>query len=89
MADTVIQVYGHSRPRALRYVLEGLRRQGALPITEVWLDGYRGTPELAPKVNACRALEKEFPAAKWMKYESRFGHVKLFIDSMRTAIRKY
>ena len=89
MSNTVIQVFGHSRPRALRYVLEGLRRQGAMPITEVWLDGHEEKPELVPKVEECRALEKEFPAAKWMKYGSRVGHVKIFIDAMRTAIPKY
>ena len=89
MSDTVIQVHGHSRPRALRYVLEGLRRQGALPITEVWLDGHQGMPQLRPQVRACSALEEEFSGAQWMKYESRVGHVKLFIDSIRTALPKY
>lgn len=55
-ATDLRMVFGHTRPRALRYVLEGLRRQGALPASEVWLDGHEDRGELISKVTACQAV---------------------------------
>jgi hypothetical protein len=86
MSDAVILVFGHTRPRALGYVLEGLRRQEALAMTQVWLDGHQDHAHLVPKVQACRNLELEYKASKWIKYGSRCGHAKLLIDALRTAL---
>lgn len=77
MQSTVVQVHAHTRVWALRYVLEGLRRQEALPVTQVWLDGHQLKRNLKPYVVVCADLEQEFPEAKWIKYGSHRGTIKL------------
>lgn len=89
MTKTVIQVHGHTRAWALRYVLEGLRRQDALPITQVWLDGHHEKPELRERVLACRALQSEFPEAQWICYGSLKSFAKLFLDAAQYNIPRY
>jgi hypothetical protein len=82
LADHVILVFGHTRPEALQFVLEGLRRQNALADTQVWLDGHQEFPELLPRVQACQAVETLYPEAEWIKYGSNCGFSKLFIDAV-------
>jgi hypothetical protein len=88
LADHVILVFGHTRPESLQFVLEGLKRQNALADTQVWLDGHQGFSELLPRVEACQSVERLYPEAEWIKYGSRCGHSKIFIDAvMRNCAR--
>ncbi|MEM8648065.1 MAG: hypothetical protein AAGF86_17195 [Pseudomonadota bacterium] len=86
MPGAKILVFGHARPWALSYVLEGLKRQDALARTQVWLDGHQHLPELMPLVEKCRQLEATYPAERWMKYGSRNGFVRLFIDALQNHL---
>jgi uncharacterized cupin superfamily protein/quercetin dioxygenase-like cupin family protein len=82
VTEHAILVFGHTRPEALQFVLEGLRRQDALADTQVWLDGHQEFADLLPFVRACQALEASYPEAQWYKYGSRCGFTKLFIDAV-------
>ena len=85
----VILVFGHTRVRSLRYVLEGLRREGVLPLTQVWIDGHHEYQSLVTKVEACRKLDLEFPEAKFIKYGTRAGPCKLMTDALRAVVAEY
>jgi uncharacterized cupin superfamily protein len=89
ITEHAILVFGHTRPQALQFVLEGLRRQDALAATQVWLDGHQEFPELVPFVRACQSLEAAYPEAQWYKYGSRCGFVKLFIDAVLLNCSRY
>ena len=89
MGEYAILVFGHTRPEALQYVLEGLARQNALADTQVWVDGHQEDPDLIPFVLACQALEASYPAAQWHKHGSRCGFLKLFIDAVLTNCSQY
>jgi hypothetical protein len=85
----VILLFGHTRPEALQFVLEGLKRQGALADTQVWLDGHQNFVDLRPRVEACQYLERLYPDATWIKYGSRCGHVKIFLDAVLQNCTRY
>jgi hypothetical protein len=82
----VVLVFGFRRPRALYYVLEGLRRQGALALTQVWLDGHQEDPTIWPKVEACARLAERFPGATWVRNGARVGVAKLLIHALGKAV---
>lgn len=88
MQDTLILVHGHSRPVALSFVLEGLRRQEALTKTQVWIDGHSNRASYLNRVIACARLEEKFPEASWMTCGSIIGHTKIFIDSVRRNLEQ-
>jgi quercetin dioxygenase-like cupin family protein len=89
VTEHAILVFGHTRPEALQFVLEGLRRQDALLDTQVWLDGHQEFPDLVPFVRACHALEASYPEARWYKYGSRCGFTKLFVDAVLLNCSRY
>ena len=89
MKEHAILVFGHTRPEALQFVLEGLSRQNAIGDTQVWLDGHQEFPELVPFVRACHDLEASYPKAQWYKYGSRCGFLKLFIDAVLLNCSRY
>lgn len=89
MDDFGILVFGHRRPEHLRLVLESLKRQGALGAVHVWIDGYSHSPELAPRVEATRALEREFAVAGWTNCNGRYGIERLMLDGLRFMADRY
>lgn len=84
-----IIVFGHRRPRALWNVLESLRRQGALPLTHVWIDGFAHSHEHAEKVGEVRKLKQQFPVAQWVDCNGRLGIEKLMLDGLTWMARQY
>ena len=84
-----IIVFGHRRPRQLQAVLESLKRQGALGVTHVWIDGYAHAAEIREQVQACRALRSEYPQASWRLYNGRCGIEKLMLDGLSFMGRQY
>ena len=89
LSDLIILVFGHQRPSALGYVLEGLRRQDALRFTQVWLDGHQEHPELVRKVLQCQQLELWFPDAEWVKYGSHRSLCMVLITALERAVERY
>lgn len=84
-----IIVFGHRRRRQLQNVLESLRRQGALNVTHVWIDGYAHSMELKEQVEECRALREDYPEAQWQFFNGRSGIEKLMLDGMSFMARHY
>jgi FkbM family methyltransferase len=89
MKDLGIIVFGHRRPGLMRNVLESLQRQGALHLTHVWVDGIAHAGELRAKVEAVRALQKEYPAAGWVRHHGRLGIEKMMLDGLTDMARRY
>ena len=88
--DFGILVLGHKRPNALRNVLESLKRQGALGLTQVWLDGPAfSPPEVIEQVLACRDLALEYPETDWNMCNGRLGIDKLLFDGLAAMVRRY
>ena len=84
-----ILVFGHRRAAVLWNVLESLRRQDVLGCTHVWIDGIAHSPELEPKVQAVRALAREFDTASWVNCHGRLGIEKLMLDGLTEMARNY
>src|SRR5262245_43415723 len=89
MNDLGIIVFGHRRAGLMRNLLESLRRQGALDRTHVWVDGIAHAGELRPKVEAERALQKEYPGAGWVHCHGRLGIEKMMLDGLTDMARRY
>lgn len=84
-----VLVLGHTRPWALRCVLEGLRREGALERTEVWLDGHSDHVFLKPKVLACQALADAFPACRFVPYINAVGHPRRMLEALDDVLERH
>lgn len=89
MSGLGIVVFGHRRPAALRNVLESLKRQEALGRTHVWIDGIAHAREIAPKVEAVRALAQQYPTAGWVDCHGRLGIEKMMLDGLTDMARRY
>lgn len=89
MNDLGIVVFGHRRAGALRNVLESLHRQDMLDRTHVWIDGVAHAGEMLPKVEAVRALRRNFPTAGWVNCHGRLGIEKLMLDALTDMARRY
>jgi FkbM family methyltransferase len=89
MTPLGIAVFAHRRPTLLRNLLESLRRQGALDHTYVWVDGIAHAREIAPKVEAVRALAAEYPVAGWINCHGRLGIEKLMLDALTEMARHH
>ncbi|MDJ0975027.1 MAG: hypothetical protein QNJ98_11245 [Planctomycetota bacterium] len=84
-----VLVLGHTRPWALRLVLEGLKREGALERTEVWLDGHSNHAWLRPKVLASRALQDDYPGCRFVSYTRAVGHARRMFDALEDVIQRH
>jgi hypothetical protein len=89
MNELGIVVFGHRRPQLLGNVLESLRRQGALQRTHVWVDGVAHAGEIAPKVEAVRALAQRYSTAGWVNCHGRLGIEKMMLDALTDMARRY
>jgi FkbM family methyltransferase len=89
MNDLGILVFGHRRAGLMRNLLESLRRQGVLDRTQVWVDGIAHAAEITPKVEAVRALRREFPTARWTNCHGRLGIEKLMLDGLTEMARRH
>ena len=89
MNDLGIAVFGHRRAGVMRNLLESLRRQGVLDRTHVWIDGIAHAAEMLPKVQAVRALQRDFPTAGWVNCHGRLGIEKLMLDALTGMARQY
>ena len=89
MNDLGILVFGHRRAGLMRNLLESLRRQGVLDRTHVWVDGIAHAAEITPKVEAVRALRREFPTARWVNCHGRLGIEKLMLDGLTAMARDH
>lgn len=84
-----IIVFGHRRRLQLQNVLESLRRQGALELTHVFIDGYSHSLELREQVEACRNLQGNYSQASWQCFNGRSGIEKLMLDGLSFMARTY
>jgi len=88
-SKTGILVLGHRRPALLANTLESLRRQKALGMTHVWLDGHYGQVELIEPVRACRKAAERLPVAEVVAHNGRVGTAKLMLNALRSMTGRY
>jgi hypothetical protein len=89
MNDLGIIVLGFARPDHLRAVLESLRRQDALRLTEIWLDGHAGRTELHNAVESTRRVAREFIATGYHFQSGHLGVEKVMLDALDHGARRY
>ncbi|HEY1336607.1 MAG TPA: hypothetical protein VGF59_03815 [Bryobacteraceae bacterium] len=86
---TGILVLGHRRPELLRNLLESLRRQNALALTHVWIDGHGGIEDLYEPVLECERVAREFAPPQVLALNGHLGIEKLMLDALGLLCREH
>jgi hypothetical protein len=89
MSSTGILVVGYARPDLLWNLLESLRRQDALAMAHVWIDGTAGRAELATRVAETITVARSFPVAEVHQTQGHLGIEKLMLDALRVMAQAY
>jgi hypothetical protein len=89
VSKTGVMVTAYARPELLRLVLESLKRQGALPFTNVWIDGTAGRRELTAKSKLCADIAGEYQVKEIRRHVGHLGIEKLMIDGLACMMERY
>lgn len=77
-----IVLYSDTRTESALLVLEGLKRQGALPLVEIWMDGDQGKPGVKGKLEQAEARFAAFGVATIRRHRGTLGSGKLMLHSL-------
>lgn len=89
MSKFCIGLFGHTRPVHIGLVLESLKRQDALGMVHVWLDGHQWIPSLKQKTEEVRSVVAGYPVGQVKAYEGHIGFRKLFLHALDTMSSEY
>jgi hypothetical protein len=84
-----ILLYTHTRTEAALTVLESLKRQGALPLVEVWMDGDQGNPAIKEKLDQAEMRISELGVDRIIRHRGNLGFRKLMLHSLMHAVIHY
>jgi len=87
--DLGILVFGYSRPLHLADTLESLRRQGAIGLVDLWVDGDQGVESQRRRISVTKRVGDGFDVNNRMYHRGQLGFRKLIMMAMRDAISKY
>ncbi len=89
MSKTGILVTAYARPHLLKLVLESLKRQDALSITNVWIDGTAGRRELSADTKSCAEIADAYAVREIRSHTGHLGIEKLMIDGLALMMERY
>lgn len=84
-----IVVYTFTRTDAAMQVLESLKRQGALGLVEVWMDGDQGKPAVRRALDAAEQEIRDFGVDRVTRHRGNLGFRKLILQSLSHMVRSY
>lgn len=82
MSKFCVVLFGYTRPRHIGLVLEGLKRQDALGMVHVWLDGHQGIPEPKKKTDQVREVVSNYSVARVHQHNGHIGFRKLMLQAL-------
>jgi hypothetical protein len=84
-----IVLYSFTRTEAAMLVLESLKRQGALHLVEIWMDGDQGKPDVKKALEVAEAQFREFGVQKITRHRGNLGFRKMIIQSLMYMVDTY
>jgi hypothetical protein len=87
--DLSILLFGHTRPTYIADVLESLKRQGAAPNVDVWLDGHQGSPDVKYKTELVRKVVSNYQVRSVNAHNGQIGFRKLILHALDDAANNY
>ena len=84
-----IALFAHTRDIQVRNTLESLARQDALHITNVFIDGDQGRPDIRREIDKVAATVSDYPVKRVVRLRSGFGFRKMIITYAREMAGTY
>ncbi len=84
-----IVLYSFTRTDAAMLVLESLKKQGALDLVEIWMDGDQGKPATKEALEKAEAEFRAFGVKKITRHRGNLGFRKLIIQSLMYMVDTY
>lgn len=89
MKDFGILVFGHTRAHMLGDLLESLKRQGAIGLVDLWIDGHQGKTDLKNKVHVTQKVADAYDVGVRRYHNGQLGFRKTMLQAMQVAANEY